>query len=382
MSNLNKVVKKVADAIFLAMLVVSLQSVAHAGSKPPAHISKLDNATCLSCHSETSKLETKDADGNKRPLYAVDHQKFGKSVHSEMECIACHKEITDDLAPHKKTDVAKVGCVQCHLELWDKAKADNLTKEKARLGVVVTNIGNYMESFHARPNAENASGVNAHCDDCHNTHTFNVPSQGTTRRTEWHLTIPNVCGEKCHSDELEEYTSSVHGQKVLGEHNQKAAVCTDCHTTHDIGNTSKVNFKTGIIEKCGTCHEENLKSYRSTYHGQVNKLGYGYTAKCYDCHGSHGILSPKDPDSKVNIKNRLKTCQQCHKEATKGFTTFSPHANTHDFEKYPQVWIVTRFMWALLVGVFAFFWVHLGLWWYREAQDSKKRKSLRSGEVK
>jgi RNase P subunit RPR2 len=293
-----------------------------------------------------------------------------------MQCVACHKEITDSAAPHRKNADEKVtGCVACHLDLWETTKAQNLTKEKARLGVVVANIENYMNSFHARPNKEDPSRVNAACDDCHNTHTFNVPSQGTTRRTEWHLTIPNVCGEKCHADELDEYKSSVHGGKVFGEHNIKAAVCTDCHTTHEIGNTSKVTFKTDITEKCGNCHAENLKSYRSTYHGQVNKLGYGYTAKCYDCHGSHGIRSPKDPQSKVNLKNRLKTCQQCHKGATEGFTTFSPHANTHDFERYPQVWVVTRFMWALLIGVFAFFWVHLLMWWYRESEDGHKRKN-------
>ena len=167
----------------------------------------------------------------------------------------------------------------------------------------------------------------------------------------------------------------MHGKKVLDDHNPKAAVCTDCHTAHNIANTSKEEFKTSIAENCGNCHPANLKSYRSTYHGQVNKLGYGYTAKCYDCHGSHGILSSKDADSKVSPKNRLKTCQKCHKEATPGFLTFSPHANSGDYEHYPQVWIVSKFMFLLLVGVFAFFWLHTGLWWYREAQERKAHKN-------
>jgi len=107
MSTYNLVVKKVAAAIFLLMLTGVFQSVAFASSKSPINVLKLDNASCLSCHSETSKLEIKDADGNKRPLYAVDHQKFGKSVHSEMQCVACHKEIVDDVAPHKKLTCLK-----------------------------------------------------------------------------------------------------------------------------------------------------------------------------------------------------------------------------------------------------------------------------------
>ncbi len=369
MQKINRVYQVVASLVFLTSLTISFATQAVTPQK------ELDNASCLSCHDASKKLEIKDVDGNKRSLYGIDHNKFGKSVHSEMQCVTCHKEILDDKVPHRTNAAAKVGCMQCHLELWETTKQQNLTTEKARLGVVAANVENYMNSFHARPNQEDPTRANAACDDCHNTHTFNVPVQGTSRRTDWHLTIPNVCGEKCHTDELDEYSESVHGKLVLGEHSLKAAVCTDCHTTHGIGNTSKENFKTTITEKCGNCHTENLKSYRSTYHGQVNKLGYGYTAKCYDCHGSHGIQRPKDPQSKVNLKNRLKTCKQCHKEATEGFTTFSPHANTHDFGRYPQVWIVTRFMWLLLIGVFTFFWVHLGLWWYRESVDGHKRRN-------
>lgn len=334
------------------------------------------NATCLTCH-DASKEELKvpDASGNPRPLRGVSNEKFIRSVHGEMQCIACHKDITDAVATHKKGTGQKAECVPCHLALWETAKKENLAREKARLGVVASNIETYRNSFHARPNKDDPSRANATCDDCHDTHTFNVPPQGTSRRTDWHLTIPNVCGEKCHTDELEEYAASVHGKQVLENHNSKAAVCTDCHTSHSIASTSRDVFKVSITENCGSCHVENLESYRATYHGQINKLGYGYTAKCYDCHGSHGILSPKDPESKVHPDNRLKTCQKCHKEATHGFVTFSPHANTHDYTRFPQVWIVSRFMWALLAGVFAFFWLHTGLWWYREAKDSKARKS-------
>lgn len=335
---------------------------------------KLDNATCLSCH-DAGQGKAKSTGTSSKALHGIDHDKYGKSVHGEMQCIACHREITDAVVPHRKGAGKAPECVSCHLELWETVKKEKLTKEKARLGVVVKNIETYQSSYHARPNKEDKSRVNAACDDCHNTHTFNVPPQGTSRRTDWHLTIPNVCGAKCHTDELEEYTSSVHGKQVLGEHNPKAAVCTDCHTTHGIANTSKDTFKISITENCGSCHAENLKSYRATYHGQVNKLGYGYTAKCYDCHGSHGILSPKDPESTVHPNNRLRTCRKCHKEATQGFVTFSPHANTHDLEHYPQVWIVSRFMWALLAGVFTFFWLHTGLWWYREAKDRQARKN-------
>jgi cytochrome b subunit of formate dehydrogenase len=76
----------------------------------------------------------------------------------------------------------------------------------------------------------------------------------------------------------------------------------------------------------------------------------------------------------VHPNNRLKTCQQCHTRATEGFISFQPHANTHDFERYPLMWLASKFMIALLFGVFAFFWTHSALWFYREYRDRKEGK--------
>jgi len=345
---------------------------------------KLDNATCLSCHDSKEKLEITEPKGEKRPLLAIHADKLAKSVHTDLQCVACHKEITSSAAPHKiDAAVQKANCVQCHEALWDTAKKDNLAKEKERLGIVVKNIEAYKKSFHALPGKEDKTRPKAYCEDCHNSHTFSIPAKGSAKRVEWRKTIPNVCGEKCHSDEVEEYSSSVHGKALQEKNNVKAPVCIDCHTTHDIASTSAEPFKVSISQDCGTCHSDNLKTYKDTYHGQVNTLGYGYTAKCYDCHGSHGILRADDPKSKVHPNNRLKTCQQCHngkkdlKEATAGFVTFSPHANSHDFARYPQVWLTTKFMVALLIGVFVFFWAHSALWFYREYQERHDKKDHR-----
>jgi thiosulfate reductase cytochrome b subunit len=349
---------------------------------PVAIPAKLDNVTCLSCHDgKNSKPEAAGADGSRRPLRAINPDKFGKSVHSTLQCVACHKDINDSGVPHQKVAVAKPNCIQCHTELWETAQKENLSQEKARLGIVVKNIEAYKNSFHAKPSSEDKSRPNAICDDCHNTHEFNIPPRGTTRRAEWHLTVPSVCGDKCHTGELEEYSGSVHGKEVLGKHNLKAAVCADCHTAHDIGNTSTDAAKLAITANCGNCHKDNNKSFKATYHGQVSTLGYAYAAKCYDCHGSHGILRVNDPNSMVSKNNRLKTCQQCHNGkkdvplATAGFTSFSPHGTSNNFERYPEIWLISKFMIALLLGVFTFFWAHSILWWYREYKDGEEEKS-------
>ena len=358
--------------------------IALTGTTPAnAAATKLDNAGCLSCHdSKKSKLSIAGTGDEKRTLNHVDTRKFGKSIHAGMQCVACHTNIVDSQAKHKKLATASPpNCISCHEKLWDAAKKDGQTAEKKSLGVVAQNIQDYKASFHATPDKDNPGKAKATCEDCHSSHEFNVPPVGSERRTAWHKTIPDTCGAKCHEDQLEAYAASIHGEAVLDKGDVKAAVCTDCHSAHKVANTSSDKFKLANVNTCGDCHKGELKSYTDTYHGQVNQLGGTYTAKCADCHGSHGIRAVDDPKSKVHANNRMKTCTSCHndkkpgmRDATAGFASFGPHANTHDFKKYPEMYIASKFMIALLIGVFAFFWLHSGLWYYREWQDRKQGK--------
>src|SRR5262249_1626504 len=156
------------------------------------------------------------------------------------------------------------------------------------------------------------------------------------------------CGT-CHSAEKDQYVASVHGQENA-KGNTAAAVCVSCHTKHEIGSPKLDAVRLAITENCGNCHVERERTYRDTYHGKVGELGYAYTAKCFDCHGSHGIQRVTDPRSTVHPDHRLETCQKCHVNAKQGFVSFQPHANTHDFNKYPEMWITAKFMLALLAG--------------------------------
>jgi len=329
---------------------------------------KPDNAVCLACHGNEG-FGAPGPDGQMRSLHVI-QDKFEKSVHGKRLCVECHKDITD--IPHKNIGQHKVSCVQCHEDLWAAAQKENKTQEYAKLGVVVKQIDRYMHSIHARPNREDQSRTNATCYNCHDAH-YVYPT-GSAIRAEWRLNIPNVCG-KCHAREREAYATSVHGKEVLEKHNPKAAICSDCHTTHDIDNPEMDSIKLVITKNCGSCHQESLKTYTGTYHGQVTTLGYAYTAKCFDCHGNHGIQKVSDPTSTVHPNNRLKTCQKCHEGATAGFVSFDPHANTHDFGRYPYMWMASKFMIALLAGVFLFFWSHSALWFYREFKDRREGKA-------
>jgi cytochrome b subunit of formate dehydrogenase len=327
-----------------------------------------DNSMCLACHGNAG-FAMPDDDGELRDLHVIP-EKFAASVHGTQSCVGCHADITG--IPHETAGEFKVSCVQCHEDLWQEALRSDRKEESRKLGHVKAQIDRYMQSIHARPSRADQSRTNATCYDCHDAH-YVYPG-GSAIRAEWRLDIPNVCG-KCHTDELRDYATSVHGREVLQNSNPDAAICSDCHTTHDVESASMDSTRLAITKNCGSCHERNLKSYMRTYHGRVNTLGYAYTAKCFDCHGSHEIRRVADPASSVHPHNRLATCQTCHEHATPGFVTFEPHATTDDYERYPYMWIVSKFMAALIIGVFLFFWTHTALWFHREYKDRRARKT-------
>ena len=363
-----------AELKAIVQYVLAVKAAEAPASKPEAAkaaeapAEKPDSATCLACHGNPG-FSGPGPDGKDRPLH-VEADKFLNSVHGKRACVDCHTNVTE--IPHPPGMRVKVSCVNCHENLWEAARREGKTAENPRLGVVVEQIKRYEHSVHARPSREDQSRTNATCYNCHDAHY--VYPVGSTIRTEWRLNIPNTCG-KCHAKERDQYATSVHGKEVLENKNAYAAICSDCHTTHDIQNPDTDAARLVITRNCGNCHADSYASYTQTYHGQVHKLGYAYTAKCFDCHGNHTIQRVSDPRSTVHPGNRLSTCRKCHTGATKGFISFEPHATTHDFQRYPHMWIASKFMLSLLAGVFLFFWTHTALWFYREYQERKERKA-------
>jgi cytochrome b subunit of formate dehydrogenase len=328
---------------------------------------KLRNERCVRCHGKEG-FSRKGPSGEERNLH-VTAEEFKQSVHGGLDCVGCHQDISK--TPHRKGVDRKVGCVQCHTELWDEAQAAGTTEENSRLGEVVQQIDSYMGSIHARPSIADQSRTNATCYNCHDAHYIEPidSSVGAAGRAR----VPETCGQ-CHSDQLTAYQSSVHGMEVA-QGNANAAICSDCHSSHDIERQGEVSSRLAVTESCGNCHQEHLDSYLGTYHGKITKLGYGETAKCYDCHGAHEIRRIDDESSMMHESNRLETCQTCHENASEGYITFHPHGTSDDFEKYPEMWIATKFMIGLLLGTFAFFWMHSALWYYREYKDRKQGKN-------
>ncbi|WP_284614840.1 cytochrome c3 family protein [Aquabacterium humicola] len=330
------------------------------------------SAACLNCHDGSKTLQATGEDGKKRELKPVHKSALARSTHTYLECNDCHKDVVDNQTPHKKTGVAPPDCVSCHQNLWEQLKKDGRDASRPDVKLVLDQAEAYKRSVHSKPNTDEPDKANATCAGCHNAHAFRrIPKEGP-ERTAWRLGVPAACGT-CHDTQLEDYQGSVHGAKIA-KGDAKAAICADCHNPHGVDRMSQPSAKLHTTQACIGCHQERGKSYTDTYHGQVTALGYTNTAQCFSCHDNHAVKKLDDPTSKIHLNNRLETCQKCHKQATAGFVSFQPHATSHDFERYPQVWLATKFMAGLLLGTFAFFWVHLLMWLYREIQDRRHGK--------
>lgn len=84
--------------------------------------------------------------------------------------------------------------------------------------------------------------------------------------------------------------------------------CVDCHS----GIKEAVHESPVPPVQCAECHESQAKEYAGSIHGVSHSMGASGAATCSDCHGSHGMLPAKDPDSPVFKLNLPQTCARCH----------------------------------------------------------------------
>jgi hypothetical protein len=177
------------------------------------------------------------------------------------------------------------------------------------------------------------------CASCHGGDpTSDDPDKSMSRKAGWkgkidRKQIPQLCGS-CHSDpafmrqfnpgvrtdQLAQYHTSVHGKRwAAGD--TKVAVCTDCHSVHDLkapsDPRSTVN-PVNVATTCARCHADAnyMKGYSiptdqfakystSVHHDALAVRGDLSAPTCSTCHGNHGA-APPGVDKVQNV------CSTCH----------------------------------------------------------------------
>jgi len=278
-------------ALTLLLAAGSLQA---AGKKDPPKPSVDD---CLACHSDASLSH--DVNGKTETLH-VDPRAFKDSIHGSMfSCVDCHTDVTS--AAHETTP-KKITCATCHAD------------EQAA----------YDRSFHGKA-AQSGNTAAAKCVDCHGSPHELLPASDPKSRVH-HANIPATCGS-CHGQQfvmekdglstqmVASYQQSVHGHAVANG-SENAAVCTDCHGTHEIldaKDSKSPIFKFNVPMTCGKCHDQISKEFRQSIHGTAIAKGNWQAPVCTDCHGIHSIKAHTDPNSPVSAQNVGQvTCARCH----------------------------------------------------------------------
>ncbi len=269
-------------------------------------------AECTSCHDQGQKLE--------------------KSAHQGLPCDTCHE--SHEKYPHP-ANIPKPVCATCHAD----------------------QAGDYAGGVHGLARKAGNEGT-PDCSLCHGSaHELLDPKSPAFREA-----VPDTCG-MCHSEVVEQYRASVHGQ-ALAHGVTQAPLCTDCHGEHKIikhtSDASPVN-PAHIRDTCGSCHgdvlltrkfglpSDRLVSFDSSFHGLAAKAGSQSVANCASCHGVHNILPSSDPKSTINAKNLPKTCGQCHPGAGTRFAISEVHVVEGKTEPAPLRWV--REFYLLLIPV-------------------------------
>ncbi|HXI01570.1 MAG TPA: cytochrome c3 family protein, partial [Candidatus Saccharimonadales bacterium] len=366
------------------------------------------NKDCLRCHQDPNLTMTRD--GKTVSLY-VDEAAYAASKHKGTACAQCHTEVTSSRRRACETIKSKVNCAVCHAGPSDDynrgihgqlaAKNDpdapvcidchskhatedhldprsptyprnvptlcgnchrNGEKAAVRIKANVPDIvHSYEESIHGKGLIESGLVVTATCADCHTPHTELPPGDPDSSVNS--KNVADTCG-RCHRGIEETFKTSIHWT-AKGKTEEKLPTCEDCHTSHNISRIDKPGFRLKMMNQCGRCHQPEAATFFDTFHGKVSRLGSEGAAKCYDCHGTHNILPPSDPDSTLSRANVVKTCAQCHAGSNRRFAGYLTHATHHDPKKYPYLFWAFWGMTALLVGTLTFAMMHTLAWLMR-----------------
>jgi hypothetical protein len=151
--------------------------------------------------------------------------------------------------------------------------------------------------------------------------------------------IPMICGG-CHSDvtymnpyglptdQLSQYRVSGHGKAVLERHDERAAVCTDCHGVHEVlarSDPASLVYPQNVPGTCGRCHADPsimegsglptsiVPQYLSSVHGRrLIEEGDTGMPHCATCHGSHSAVPP-------GYEQVGHICGECHRREEENF---------------------------------------------------------------
>lgn len=253
-----------------------------------------DDQVCLDCHNDRTLIAER---GGKKVSMFINGKEFAGSAHKDISCTGCHSDVNADDLPHPEK-LSKVNCAPCH----DQA------------------VLHFERSLHGTA-LKKGKFLAPTCASCHGKH--NILKSKNQKSQTFVTNIPNLCGQ-CHKEgtpvaklanvserkALQDYSESIHGIGLYKSGLTVTAVCTSCHTSHDIlpheNPLSSIN-RNKIASTCMQCHAKIEEVHLKVIRGELWEKETHKIPSCVDCHQPHKVrrvfYDANYPDE---------SCMKCH----------------------------------------------------------------------
>ena len=248
---------------------------------------------CMACHEDPDMVSERDGRS-----VLLDLEKFQASIHGDLECVDCHMDLADfDDFPHEEK-LEPVDCSMCHDDVSDI----------------------YSGSLHGQL-AARGEKLAPQCWDCHGAH--DIVGADHPESPVRKFNIPFMCGE-CHKEGtavnqkydipedsiLFHYPQSIHGVGLYQQGLLVTAVCTDCHTAHNVrDHTDKQSsiHRDNVANTCKVCHGQIELVHRKVIRGELWEKEPDKVPVCVDCHSPHRIRRVSYEEGVSDAE-----CMECH----------------------------------------------------------------------
>jgi cytochrome b subunit of formate dehydrogenase len=231
------------------------------------------NEDCAGCHDAGPRT------GKRQPGVSPNFNAAAlkASPHASLDCVSCHADIKEVPHPEK---LARVDCGSCHPD----------------------EQGQYTASVHGRKAAQ-GDAYAPNCKLCHGTHDILPPAN--LKSSVATINVPKLCGT-CHAEGTEvsktraipqtniaeNYKDDIHGIGLFKQGLTVTAVCTSCHTAHNVRpheDPESSIAKANIARTCTKCHAKIEDVHRQVIRGQLWEKQPHMIPACVDCHEPHKI---------------------------------------------------------------------------------------------
>ncbi|MGB5627697.1 MAG: hypothetical protein WBM61_18340 [Woeseiaceae bacterium] len=254
-----------------------------------------DNERCLRCHDDP---ELTAFHGDEEVSAYLAEDAYAASVHADKACVDCHRDLAGTKRRRHSEDLEPVNCGECH-----EGQAES-----------------HNDSLHGAA-AVRGDKLAPNCADCHGKH--DVLSASNPDAPTAVMNVPLLCGN-CHREGspvsrtheisqeriLENYSMSIHGEGLFRQGLIVTAVCTSCHTAHDIlphTDARSSIHPDNVAATCTSCHVQIERVHRKVIEGRLWLEEPHKIPACVDCHAPHKIRRVFYPDGLAN-----KDCLTCH----------------------------------------------------------------------